>query len=164
MSEMQTPAQKESRICGDALDDEGYVLMLNNDGTVSKCTAGSPAYGVGFADTKNKVNGTAEADKPVAIVKKGAKAKVQYAVASTDADIAIGDYVSVKGVGAAGVVKKHVGTAVPGSYAQATFQAIHDEKEMVVGVALEAVAAPAAGTKTGKLDVQLTCPNFGRQE
>ena len=164
MSEEQDPSQYESRETTDALDDSGYVLMLANTGKVALCTAGSPAYGVAIADTKNKVTGVAAANKQVGILKKGAKAKVQYNVASTDPDVAIGDYVSVKGANASGTVKKHVGTAVPAAYAQADFQAIHDEKEMIVGIALEALTAPGAGSITGKLSVQLTCPNFGRQE
>ena len=80
MAELMQPDQKESRICSDALADEGYVLMLASTGKVAKCTAGSPVYGVAFADTKNKVTGTAEAEKPVAILKAGSKAKVQYAI------------------------------------------------------------------------------------
>jgi len=143
----------ESRECTDALDDEGYVLMLASTGKVAKCTAGSPAYGIAYKSTKNPVTGTAEANKQVAIVRAPKEAYVQYNNGGGET-IAIGDLVSSKGANAAGTCKKHASTAWPGTWAAATAETISDEDAMIVGIALEAKTA----STSGKLKVLLLCP------
>ena len=159
MAETMGAEDRESRICSDALDDEGYVLGYpSSTGVVAKCAAGAKAYGIAFMSTKNPVTGVATANMPVAIVRKPKKAKVQYRVASTDSSIAIGDLVSTKGVGAAGYVKKHVSTAWPGTWNGTTAETISDEDAMIVGIALEAVTAPGSSYITGKIEVLLLCP------
>lgn len=164
MAERQTPEQKESRICSDALDDEGYVLMLASTGKVALCTAGSPAYGVGYKSTKNLVTGVAAINKPVAIVKKGSIAKVKVWVDATDPAIVIGDYISMKGANASGYAHRHEGSVLGADPTKTEVDAVLDEMEMIVGIAQEAVASPAADETKTKIDVLLTCPNFGRQE
>ena len=158
MAEVMGAEAMESRECTDALDDEGYVLALASTGKVAKCAAGGAVYGIAYKSTKNPVSGTAEANKPVAIVRKPKKAKVQIRLANTDSDIAIGDLVSTVGVGASGYAKKHAATAWPATWANTTAETISDEFAAIVGIALEAFTAPGSGTKTGKIEVLLLCP------
>jgi len=159
MAEFLGAEAMESRECTDALDDEGYVLALASTGKVAKCAANGAVYGVGYKSTKNPVTGTAEANKQVAIIRAPKQAYVQYAIQNTDsADLAIGELVSMQGAAASGCVKRHVSTAWPGTYAAATAETIDDEHSRIVGISLEAVARPGAGTKTGKLLCQLLCP------
>lgn len=141
MSEKQGAEARESRECTDALDDEGYVLALATTGKVAKCAAGGSAYGVNYKSTKHQVTGVAEANKQVAIVNGNKKAYVQFAIASTDSDVDIGDLVGMTGANAAGCVKQQTAA-----------------DRTLVGVALEAHAAPGAGTDTGKILVRLMCP------
>ena len=146
MAEVLGAEANESRICSEALDDEGYVLGYPDATTkkVAKCAAGGKAYGIAYKSTKNIITGTAEADKAVAIIRAPKKAKVK---AYTDASaIAAGDLVSMKGAVAAGCVKKHSWTV----WAAAT----GTEMAMVVGIAQEALAA----STQGKIEVLLMCP------
>lgn len=139
--------------CTDALDDEGYVLMLANTGKVAKATAGSPAFGIGFTSTKDKVTGTAIANKQVGVVQSPRYAYVQYNNGGGET-IAINDLVSTKGANASGTVKKHVSTAWPATWAAATAETISDEDAQIVGIAQEAKSA----STSGKLLVKLLCP------
>jgi len=139
--------------CTDALDDEGYVLMLASTGKVAKATAGAAAFGIALTSTKDKVTGTATANKQVAVLQTPKYAYVQYNNGSGET-IAIGDLVSTKGANAAGTVKKHAATAWPATYLNTTAETIDDEHSMLVGVALEAKAQ----STSGKLLVKLLCP------
>ena len=139
--------------CTDALDDEGFVLTLASTGKVAKAVAGGAAFGVAFTSTKDKVTGTAVANKQVGVVQTPRYAYVQYNNGGGET-IAIGDLVSTKGANASGTVKKHASTAWPGTYAAATAETIDDEHSMVVGIALEAKSA----STSGKLLVKLLCP------
>lgn len=152
MSQTMGAEEMESRECTDALDDEGYVLMIASTGKVAKATAGSPVYGIAYKSTKDPITGIATANKHVAIVRASKKAKVQ---ADTDANaIAVGDIVSVKGADASGKVKKHASTAWPATWAAATAETISDEDATIVGIALEALGA----NLTGKIECLLLCP------
>jgi len=139
--------------CTDALDDEGYVLSLANTGKVAKCVAGGAAFGIGFTSTKDKVTGTAIANKQVGVLQAPKYAYVQFNNGAGET-IAIDDLVSTKGANAAGTVKKHAATAWPATYLNTTAETIDDEHSMLVGVALEAKAQ----STTGKLLCKLLCP------
>jgi len=163
MAIVHLPTAMVSYKCTDALDDKGYVLQINSDGTVSKCAAGTRPFGVAYKDTKNPITDVAEANRYVPVILHGV-ALVRYNLASTDPSIAIGDWVGMKGANAAGEVKKFVEgdttTAWPATYAASTAETITDEiitvireYDLVVGIALEAVSAPATGTKQGRMKV-----------
>ena len=92
-------------------------------------------------------------------------AYVQYEIGVGE-DIKPGDWVGMKGAHSAGRVTKFVEgdteTAWADAYDAANAEQITDEiigvireYDLVVGVALEAVDAPAEGTKTGLLKVLL---------
>jgi len=153
MAEVMGAEAMESRICTDALDDEGYVLGYpGSAGKVAKALAGGKVYGIAYKSTKNPVTGTAEANKAVAIIRAPKIAKVQVQNGATN--IAIGDILSMKGAGASGKATRHASTAWPASYASADAETISDENSMIVGIALEALAA----NTSGKIQVLLLCP------
>ena len=164
MSSRLKSCENESRICTSALDDEGHVLALANTGKVALCAAGGKAYGVGLKSTKNLVTGVAAANKSVAVLKKTTIAKVKVWVDNADPAIVIGDYVSMKGANASGYAHDHEGTVLSSTPTKTELDAQQDERAMIVGIALEAVASPGSGETKTKIDVLLTCPSFGRQE
>jgi hypothetical protein len=127
--------------------------MLASTGKVAKATAGAAAFGIALTSTKDKVTGTATANKQVAVLQAPKYAYVQYNNGSGET-IAIGDIVSTKGANASGTVKKHASTAWPSTWANTTAETISDEDSMIVGVALEAKAQ----STSGKLLVKLLCP------
>lgn len=124
--------------CTDALDEKGYVLALADDGTVHKCAVGARYFGVAFKDTKNPITDSAEDNRNVPVIVDGV-AYVQYEIGAGE-DIKPGDYVTMENAHSAGKV---------------TVFTDGGNESLIVGIALEAVDAPAAGTKTGLLKVLL---------
>lgn len=161
MAQYIESGQNPSFLSDDAITDEGFVLKIEPaTGHVSLCDTAEAAFGVSYKSTKELVAGvlTAVALREVAVVQKGRYAYVQYAIPSSGESIAIGDLVSVKGTTVPGAVIRHVSTAWPGTYAAATAETIEDEDIQIVGIAMEAVTKPGAGTLTGKMKVLLLCP------
>ena len=156
-----------SYICDDAIEDYGYVLTLKTTGNVGLCAADGAAFGVAYMSTKEKKGmelGNAIAGEPVAVVQGPRRyAYVRYNLASTDDAISITNLVSMKGANAPGCVKRHAATANPDTYLAATADVILDEYKTIVGIAMEAVAAPLSGSKTGVLKVLLLCPMVPHQ-
>ena len=62
------PGELVYAITSDALDDHGYVLKLNSDGSVSKATSDDVPFGIAYTSTKDPIDGTAKANVEVAIV------------------------------------------------------------------------------------------------
>lgn len=154
MSEYKGAEANESRECSENLADEGFVLGYpNSSGIVAKCIAGAKVYGVAEMDTKHPVTDAARTGIEVAILRKPKFANVQYNNGGGET-IAVGDILSMKGANAAGACKKHVPTAWPGAWSNATAETISLEDAMIVGIAL---AAKAEST-SGKVKCLLLCP------
>jgi len=149
--------ERESRICEEALDDKGYIVSIETgltttDGNVKKATSTYyEVYGVVTHDTKNKVTGTAVADKPVAIKKSG-RAEVRITPkANRSTAIVIGSLLAVYDAGEAAEVTDCAVTTLLGTVNAAN---VLKAKKTIVGIALEAVAADADPTGN-KIEVDL---------
>jgi len=83
-------------VCTDALDDAGYVLKLNSDGTVSKAASDDVPFGIAYTSTKDPITDEAKTNVEVAIipVRTGFVVKVKKV---TGAALSPGDYVAVGG-------------------------------------------------------------------
>ena len=164
MAIVHLPGTMVSFKCTDALDDKGYVLKLNDDGTVSLCGSYEVPFGVAFKDTKNPITETPEANRNVPVIVSGV-AYVQYEIGPGE-DIVPGCLVGMKAAHSPGRVTRFVDgdtvTAWADAYDATNAETITDEiitvireYKYVVGVALEKVDAPAEGTKTGMVKVLL---------
>jgi len=125
----------------DALDDSGYVLTragVTTAGNVKKASATSAPVGVSYTSTKDPVTEVAQANKKVAIQRRGV-AKVK--LLSTNAAIAIGDLI---GPASGGFCDKLTVDTTSVSTLWTSLQ-------LILGIAREAKSASAGG----KIEVEL---------
>jgi len=120
-------------ICSDALDDYGYVLALQSNGSLHKATDTEQPFGIALTSTKDPISGTAQSDQKVAVVRRG----VAYVkLIDTNSAISPGDYIGVSST--AGLVDKlTIDTTDVAS--------LWDSLRKCIGIAMESKSENAGG-------------------
>jgi len=121
--------------CTDALDDDGYVLKLNSDGTVSKASASDEVFGVNATGVVDYWGNAISPPVEVAVIPTGRGLFVYLQLDPNNLEITIGDKLCVD-ANTAGVVDKRDGT---------------ENTADPIAIALEARAANSGGKILAKL-------------